>query len=162
MAKKNYDGLARQILQFVGTRENVTHVFHCITRLRFEVKDKDLVEIEKLKEMPEVIGAQWSGDQLQIIIGNTVGEVYQALCSLGGFEAMAQINENLDGRKKFSLNTLFETLSACIVPVIPAMCGSGLIKGILIALTTYGLIDTSTGLYIVLNAIGDATFYYLP
>ena len=162
MTKKNYDELARQILLFVGSKENVTHVFHCITRLRFELKDKDLVEIERLKKLPGVIGALWSGDQLQVVIGNAVSEVYKALCNLGGFETAAQVSVNLDRKRQFSLNTLFETLSACIVPVIPAMCGSGLIKGILIALTTYGLIDTSTGLYIVLNAIGDATFYYLP
>lgn len=162
MTKKNYDELARQILLFVGSKENVTHVFHCITRLRFELKDKDLVEIERLKKLPGVIGALWSGDQLQVVIGNAVSEVYKALCNLGGFETAAQVSVNLDRKRQFSLNTLFKTLSACIVPVIPAMCGSGLIKGILIALTTYGLIDTSTGLYIVLNAIGDATFYYLP
>lgn len=162
MAKKDYRELAEQILALVGSKENVTSAFHCITRLRFEVKDRDLVELDKLKALKGVIDAQWSGSQLQVIVGSSVGEVYKTLCKIAGFEETAQIHENLDQKRKFSINTLFEVLSSCIVPVIPAMCGSGLIKGILIALTTYGVIDTSTGLYIVLNAIGDATFYYLP
>ncbi len=160
MASKNYDELAVQILALIGSAENVVSAFHCITRLRFVVKDKDLVDTEGLRALKGLIGAQWSGDQLQIIVGAHVNEVYDAICAKGKFEKQAPIDENPD--KKFSVNTLFETLSACVVPVIPAMCGSGLIKGILIALTTYDLVDQSTGVYILLNAVADSTFYFLP
>ena len=90
---------------------------------------------------------------------------FRLLCEMYGLGKQPIVDENLDGetgKKKFTINTLFEVLSACIVPVIPAMCGSGIIKGVLILLTTYGLISTENGWYVVLNAVSDAPFYFLP
>lgn len=164
MAKK-YDVLVSSVVELVGGKDNIRYFTHCITRLRFKVKDKGEVDVDKLQTLPGVIGAQWSGDQLQVIIGQDVDKVYELICKKYGFAQEKAVDENLDGdlkKKKFTINTLFETLSACIVPVIPAMCGAGIIKGILILLTTYGWISTETGVYIVLNAVSDAPFYFLP
>ena len=69
MPKKNYDELAKSILELVGSSDNVSETYHCMTRLRFNLKDKGQVNIDGIKELAEVVGAQWSGDQLQIIIG---------------------------------------------------------------------------------------------
>lgn len=161
---KNYDELANSVIKLVGGAKNVSFFTHCITRLRFHVKDRALVKEDELKSVAGILGTQWSGDQFQVIIGQDVNRVYDLICKETGLVKQSAVDENLDGpeKKKFSINTIFEVLSACIVPVIPAMCGSGIIKGILIALTTYGMIDNTTGLYTVLNAISDATFYYLP
>lgn len=159
---KNYEELALKIMEYVGGEKNITLFTHCITRLRFNVVDKSKVRLEELKKLKGTIGAQWSGDQLQVIIGTNVGDVYEEILAKTNLKRQEAIDEDMGDNPKFSINTIFETLSACIVPVIPAMCGSGIIKGILIALTTYGLINTESGLYILLNAVSDATFYFLP
>lgn len=164
MAKK-YDELVDSIMELVGSKENVRFFTHCITRLRFNVKDKGAVDVKKIEALPGVIGAQWSGDQLQIIIGQDVSTVYDLICKKYGFTQEKAVEENLDGqpkKKKFSINTLFDTLSACVVPVLPALCGSGILKGVLLMLKVMGVAGTDSGLYIVLNAASDAPFYFLP
>lgn len=164
MAKK-YDELVDSIMELVGSKENVRFFTHCITRLRFNVKDKGAVDVKKIEALPGVIGAQWSGDQLQIIIGQDVSTVYDLICKKYGFTQEKAVEENLDGqpkKKKFSINTLFDTLSACVVPVLPALCGSGILKGVLLMLRLMGGIATDSALYIMLNAVSDAPFYFLP
>ena len=99
MAKKNYDELAEQIITLVGTAENVSYFTHCVTRLRFELKDHSRVNLEELQNVPGVLGTQWSGEQLQVIIGQTVSSVYEAVCKQTGLEKQAAVNEQLDDIK---------------------------------------------------------------
>ena len=110
MAKKNYDELAKSILELVGSSDNVSETYHCMTRLRFNLKDKGQVNVDGIKELAEVVGAQWSGDQLQIIIGQEVGDVYASVCKVGGFKEESAIDENLDvttEKKKFKITDIF-------------------------------------------------------
>ena len=79
MAKKNYEALADEIIEVMGGKENMTFFIHCLTRLRFNVKDKGLIDNEKLKNIKGVVGSQWQGDQFQIIIGQHVGDVLTLL-----------------------------------------------------------------------------------
>ena len=97
MANKNtdYRALAKEILANVGGKENVTNCFHCMTRLRFNLKDMDLANIDAIKKL-NVFGAQITGGQLQIIIGNYINEVYDAVCEEGGFTKHAAIDEKAD------------------------------------------------------------------
>ncbi|MCI4129553.1 PTS transporter subunit EIIC [Bacillus haynesii] len=168
MSKKaKYEELASKVLELVGGKDNITFLTHCITRLRFNVKDKSIIKIKEIESTSGIIGCQWAGEQLQIIIGATVNEVYDAICAQAGLEKPNAIDENLDGnrnsgKRKFSINGILETLSACIVPVIPAMAGAGIIRGVLILLTTHDLISTDTGVFVILNAISEAAFYFLP
>lgn len=162
---KDYTGLANKILELIGGKENVTYFTHCITRLRFNIKDKNIVNMDELKVQKGILGAQWSGEQLQIIIGTDVEDVYETIRKVGDLEKLPAINENLDGdkvKKKWSINILFEVLSACMVPVLPALCGTGVIKGILVLLTTYMNISTESGVYILLNTVADTAFYFMP
>ncbi|WP_248922299.1 PTS transporter subunit EIIC [Olsenella intestinalis] len=165
---KDYSELADQVVELVGGAENVTYFTHCITRLRFNLKDKNLAEVDALADLPGTIGALWSGDQLQVIIGPAVGNVYDTIVERSGIESRPAVEEEEadapaeDEKKGFSINNLFATLSACIVPIIPAMCGAGIIKGTLLALSSCGVLATDTGIYTVLSAISDAPFYFLP
>ena len=162
---KNYDELAKSILENVGGKDNVSETYHCMTRLRFNLKDKGQVNLEGLKQLSEVVGAQWSGDQLQIIIGQQVGEVYSAVCKVGGFKEKKSIDENLDGdteKKKFKFTDIFETMAAIMLPVIPAIAGGGMIKGIVTIMTSYLGFESSSALIQVLTMAGDCAFYFLP
>lgn len=165
MAKKNYDETAKQIMELVGGKDNVSFFTHCITRLRFQVRDRSLVKMDEIKAVKGVLGAQWSGEQFQVIIGNDVTDVYDTICRLENFEQKPAIDENLDekkGTKKFSINTLFEILSGCMVPVLPALCAAGVIKGILVLLTNYLGMSTESGIYTLLNTVSDVGFYFMP
>ena len=100
MAKKDYAGLAAKILELVGGAENVSFCEHCITRLRFNVKDKSLVRDDELNELEDTNGRLWVGEQLQVIIGTAVNSVYDEVCKQGHFTATATIDENLDKPKE--------------------------------------------------------------
>ena len=165
MAKKNYDELAKSILELVGSSDNVSETYHCMTRLRFNLKDKGQVNVDGIKELAEVVGAQWSGDQLQIIIGQEVGDVYASVCKVGGFKEESAIDENLDvttEKKKFKITDIFETMAAIMLPVIPAIAGGGMIKGIVTIMTSYMGFESSSALIQVLTMAGDCAFYFLP
>ena len=167
MSKENkYQQLIDNLMNYVGGKDNISFFTHCVTRLRFNFKDKSLVKEEEIGKLSGVIGTKWAGNQFQIIIGASVDAVYNDICDKYSLTKEESLKENLDEDKKEGSKkpfiSLFEVLSACIAPMVPAMCGSGIIKGILIALTSYNVIDTSTGAYIVLNAVADSAFYFFP
>ena len=80
---KDYGETARRLVEYAGGKENIRKAFHCMTRLRFNVKDKSLVEDRKMESLPEVVGVNWNNSQCQIIIGNEVSAVYKAVEKLG-------------------------------------------------------------------------------
>ena len=162
--KNDYGALAAAIIQAVGGKENINSCVHCVTRLRFTLKDnKKAQSTEQIGSIPGTVGCVYQGGQLQVIIGQTVADVYDEVCKQAALEVQTAIDENLDeGKKKFSVQTLFDVISSVFVPVIPAFAGAGIIKGLLTLLTNYGLMSNETGLYLVLNAIGDSVFYFLP
>lgn len=162
--KNDYGALAAAIIQAVGGKENINSCVHCVTRLRFTLKDnKKAQSTEQIGSIPGTVGCVYQGGQLQIIIGQTVADVYEEVCKQAALEVQTAIDENLDdGKKKFSVQTLFDVISSVFVPAIPAFAGAGIIKGLLTLLANYGLMSNETGLYLVLNAIGDSVFYFLP
>lgn len=163
MAKKNFDELASMILEDVGGADNISETYHCMTRLRFNLKDKSLAKNDELKSLKGVAGVQWSGDQLQVIIGQDVGEVYQAVCKIGGIKQEKSIDENLDEeKKKFKFSDIFSTMAAIMLPVVPAIAGGGMIKGIVTIMTSYLGFQSSEVIIQVLTMAGDCAFYFLP
>lgn len=170
MASKKYDELADSILGFVGGKENVSYFTHCVTRLRFNVKDKGLVKGEELESLAGVIGKQWSGDQLQIIIGQQVGDVYAAICDRSGLAREDAIDENLDinltGHRDFSprhlFDLFFDTLSAIFAPFIPAIVSCGLLQGVLYSVQTFGWISAETVEYNFFYTCANTAFYFMP
>lgn len=163
MAKnKKYDVLADEILHLVGGKENIKFLTHCMTRLRFNVKDKGLVKIDEIDQLAGVVGSRWVGDQLQIIIGQTVEDVYSLICEKAGLEKESAIDVEESKKSKFSLNTLFDAISGCITPVIPVLVGAGMIKVVVLLGELTGLLATGSNTHNILSFVGDAGFYFLP
>lgn len=166
---KNYTALAAEILSHVGGKENISFVTHCVTRLRFTVKDKNQVQAEAIDKLPSVFGSKWSNNQYQVIIGNEVNDVYEAICEAGDLKRQEGIEENLDrdlpkekrGLKDL-LGTFMETLSSIFAPFIPAIVASGLLQGILYSIQTLGLIDPASETYTFFFTCSQAAFYFLP
>lgn len=161
-AQGKYGDLIGNIMTLIGGQDNLTFHTHCITRLRFNVKDKNKVQLKNIENTRGVVGAQWSGDQLQIIIGQEVGNVYNQICDvyhLGSGQNQAQ---EPAGKKKFSINTILDAITGSITPLLPLMVAGGLIKVITILLKTFSIVPLDNPTYLILSFVGDAAFYFLP
>ncbi len=165
MAKKDYSALADAIIEKVGGKANISYLTHCATRLRLNLKDRALVNVEALQSVSGVLGTQWSGDQFQIIIGSYVSELYKDICDKAGIQAQTSIDENLDPnlkKNKFTFYSVIEIISNAVIPSLTVMIGAGMVKVILIFLDLFGLLTTDSSTYQLLFNAADAVYYFLP
>lgn len=165
---ERYNNLANGILEMIGSKDNIVFFTHCVTRLRFTLKDKGLVNDEEIKKTSGIVGMQWSGEQLQIIIGNEVDDVYKAICKVAGLKEEDSVDENLDTsiKKDHSvkgiLGSLLNTLSSILAPIIPAIVACGLLQGLLYSIQSFGWLDATTDTYTFFFTCSQAAFYFLP
>lgn len=165
MAKnKDYNELADKIVGLAGGKENISFVTHCVTRLRITVKSKDGIDLESIKKLGGVLGAQWQGDQLQIIIGQSVADAYDLVCKKNGLTGAGSVDENKgdDKKKKLSVGLVLDTLSGCITPTIPLLMAGGFLKIVVILGELLGLLTAGQPTHTVLSFAADAAFYFLP
>ena len=158
----DYESVAKKILQRVGGAENVTGLVHCMTRLRFNLKDESIVDDEAVKKTKGVMGVMKKGGQYQIIIGNDVGYVYEELNKLGKFSNQVPKKKENSTEKKNILTMLMDTISGIMTPVIPAIIGAAMIKVLLTLLPMIGVLNTSGDTYQLLTVIGDGAFFFMP
>lgn len=172
MKRKTYQEMSKQIVELVGDKENISLFTHCVTRLRFNVRDKSLVKVDTLANVDGVVGTQWSGEQFQVIIGSDVENVYKTICDGYGFGIKKSIEENLDEnltkKDKLSLKTIGSKILGYLSPVmlgiIPAMIAGSMCKVLAIILgpTVFNVISAESGLYFMLTLMNNAFFYFLP
>ncbi len=165
MAKKErYAELADRVVELLGGKDNISFFTHCVTRLRFNVKDKSIVHVSDIEKIEGVMGCQWVGDQLQIIIGQSVGDAYDLIAEKTGLARQDAVAEDLGDapKKKFSINTVFDAISGSITPLIDVLIGAGFIKIIVLLLEQFGILTQDMPTDIVLTFVGDAGFYFLP
>lgn len=156
-----YEQLAKDIIANVGGKENVSSVVHCITRLRFKLKDESKANTEVLKNMDDVVTVMKSGGQYQVVIGNHVPDVYKAVTTVGGFQGQTPVEEE-EGPKGSLLSRFIDIISSIFTPVLGVLAATGMIKGFNALFVAFGLVDSTSGTYQILNATGDALFYFLP
>lgn len=154
----NKEEQAKKIISEIGGKENITQSWHCITRLRFNVADEKKVKLENIKEIEGVLGAQFQSGQFQVIIGNKVGEVFDEISKELGQHQCTNVPEI----KKNIIDTIFDTISGIFTPILPAIVGAGLLKGVMALLIALKLISQTNSEYAVLSIIADAPFYFLP
>ncbi len=159
--KMSYKKLAQDIIKLVGGKENVNSVTHCITRLRFKLKDEEKADTESLKNHDEVVSVRQSGGQYQVVIGNHVADVYKAVTEVGGFDS-DQSQDDEEQEKGSLLNRFVEMISGIFMPILGVLAASGMIKGFNALFAALGWLDKTGGTYQILNATGDALFYFLP
>lgn len=165
MAESKYGQLADEIVGLVGGSDNIVTFAHCVTRLRFNVRDKELVDLDAVAALPGALGAQWSGDQLQVIIGQDVDDAYRLVCKRNGLgEGGTQDTTADDGGAKgrWKPAMLLDAITGCLTPLIPLLIGTGMIKVITIVLQTTGLLDPASATSTVLAFVGDSGYYFLP
>ncbi len=157
-----YEQLAKDIISNVGGKENVSNVVHCITRLRFKLKDEGKANTEVIKNMDDVVTVMKSGGQYQVVIGNHVPDVYKAVVTVGGFQGQEQVDETEEGPKGSLFSRFIDMISSIFTPVLGVLAASGMIKGFNALFVALGWLTNTSGTYQILNAAGDALFYFLP
>ena len=164
MKKRSYEILINNIGHIIGGRENIIYFTHCMTRLRFNLKDQSKVDLEKIKTLKGVLGAQWSNNQLQIVVGPDVKEVYEMICNELGIEKEKSIDKNIatDSKKKFGLSVIIEAIAGCLTPLISLMIGAGLIKVVVIVGGVIGVLTPESPTSNILTFVADSGFYFLP
>ncbi|WP_255233801.1 beta-glucoside-specific PTS transporter subunit IIABC [Bacillus altitudinis] len=153
--------LAGKIVKLIGGTENISQSWHCITRLRFNLNDESQVKVDELKTLDGVLGAQFQSGQFQVIIGAKVAEVYEEIDHLAGHSS----NDSAPVKNTSKMNPIevvFDVISGIFTPILPAIVGSGLIKGIMALFVSLGWLTETSSTYQVLQIFSNAVFYFLP
>ena len=160
----DYTDLAKDIVEHVGGKENVKSVRHCITRLRFQLKDEGKADTEYLKKRDGVVTVVQAGGQYQVVIGNHVPDVYEAVLKQGvAGVGSVDIDEGDDVANGNLFDRFVDLMSGLFQPFLGALAAAGILKGVVAILAAVGGENiTASGLYVLLNAAGDAFFQYLP
>lgn len=153
-----YQETAQAILQAVGGVDNVQSATHCVTRLRLTLKNDASVSDDRVKAIPRVMGVIRKNGQYQIILGNDVGNYYQAFSKLGQFDK----NGGADKKVGNVFETIIEYIAGSMTPLIPAMLGGGMIKVLVIVLPMLGLLKADSQTIQFLSIFGDAPYYFMP
>jgi beta-glucoside PTS system EIICBA component len=157
-----YEQLAKDILANVGGKENVSSVVHCITRLRFKLKDEGKANTDVLKNMDGIVTVMKSGGQYQVVIGNHVPDVYKDVLAVGGFQGQAPVDEKEEGPKGSLFSRFIDMISSIFTPILGVLAATGMIKGLNALFVALGWLENTSGTYQILNATGDALFNFLP
>lgn len=156
-----YESLAKEIVKNIGGKENVSSLTHCITRLRFKLKDESKANDQVIKDMDGVVTVMKSGGQYQVVIGNHVPEVYADVMPLLGMEeGSADRAEDAPSGNLF--NRAIDIISGIFQPILGIMAACGMVKGLNALFVALGWYPETCGGYLVLNAIGDGLFNFLP
>lgn len=160
MAK--YTELAQDILAHVGGKENVSSVKHCVTRLRFHLKDESKADTDYLQKRDGVVTVVKAGGQYQVVIGNHVPDVYDEVLKVGGLADGGSLDIDEGDEKKGSLFDRFiDVISSLFQPFLGPLAAAGILKGITALLAATGM-EATNGIYVVMNTLGDGLFQYLP
>ena len=156
----NVKETATAIVELIGGKENIAHLEHCSTRLRFTLKDNSLVQKDALEKVDGVIGVR-QNVQCQVIIGNDVVEVYDEVMNVLGHELTADGGSEAKQKQSWGA-VLLDFIISIFQPLIPAVAGGGVLKSLLLLASVTGLMDNTSQTYQILNLIGGAPLYFLP
>lgn len=171
MAKINYEELAARIMEHIGGAENVKTVTHCVTRLRFYLKDRTAADDEALKKLPGVLGVVYGNSQYQIILGEHLFVTFDCIVKNYPVETEAVIDENLDkdlvadGREKkasFYFEKAITFMGQALTPFITVVYGAGMLR-VVLSLVSYFVPEvTGSTTYQLFNFMSQTPFYFMP
>ncbi len=151
--------IVEQIIKDVGGAGNINNAWHCMTRLRFDLKDAQKVDYAALEKTPKVVGTKYQSNQLQVVIGTDVGDYYGPLAKKLGLDDNSQ---QPSAEKKGAVSLFMDTVSGVFGPIVPAIAGAGMIKGLMAGLVALNVISNQTDTYLVIDMIASGVFTFLP
>ncbi len=162
---KDKRAVVEQIIDLVGGAGNIHNIWHCMTRLRFDLKDLELIQEEEIQKIPGVMGTQFTKKQFQIVLGTTVNQYYEIACEILGISANAGAADS-DGEgaaeKKDFVTWFMDMVSGVFGPIVPAIAGAGMIKGLISGLSALGIISNATDTYLIIDMLASGVFTFLP
>ncbi|PHM71137.1 PTS system, beta-glucoside-specific IIABC component [Xenorhabdus kozodoii] len=158
----NYQILSQDIIAGVGGKGNIASLVHCATRLRFKLKDRTLADIEQLKSHPNIITVVESGGQFQVVIGQQVKEVYQAIQQISTPPDEPPPMTNPTGKRDNVFNHFIDIISGIFTPFLGVMAASGILKGLLAVAIAFHWLTPASGTYRIWYAASDSLFYFFP
>lgn len=157
----DYKQSAQQIIAGVGGKENIAKLIHCSTRLRFSLVDFDQADLDALKHIDGVLGAVIASGQCQVIIGNDVVEMYEAINQELG-DSVASTSSQTGMPKQKWYQVALDYLIAIFQLLVPAIAGGGVLKSLVMLVNLFGWLPANDPLSQVLNFVGSAPLYFLP
>ncbi|QDH22719.1 beta-glucoside-specific PTS transporter subunit IIABC [Saccharibacillus brassicae] len=155
--------IAKKVIEGVGGENNVSSVFHCATRLRFKLKDTSKADKEGLSQTPGVVTVVESGGQFQVVIGNNVPEVFKSMMEQSNLKDAESAEGSESTEEKGSLlNRAVDMISSIFSPLLGALAGAGVLKGLVALFLVLEWITPESGTYLILNAASDSVFTFLP
>lgn len=151
--------VAKEIVKDVGGAENVNNAWHCMTRLRFDLRDEKKVDYQALEKIPQVVGTKYQSDQLQVVIGTDVADYFAPVAKELGLDENSQQET---GEKKGFVSLFMDTVSGVFGPIVPAIAGAGMIKGLMSGLVALNVISNQTDTYLIIDMIASGVFTFLP
>lgn len=151
-----FNSLAKFIIKNVGGEKNIDGLMHCMTRLRFVLKDEHKADTEALKNHDEILSVVNGNGQYQVVIGTHVKEVYNAILEI------TSLDSNNDDKSEKHTASFLDMLAKIFSPVLGILGATGMVKGILVLLTTIGFLSKDSGTYQLLYVVSDSVIYYLP
>lgn len=157
----DYNKTAAAILDKIGGKENVSSVTHCVTRLRFNLKDDKKADTDAIKNTKGVVGVVNKGGQYQVIIGNEVSDVYKQLVKVGNFNEESN-NDTKEADDRGTVSKVLDIIAGMFTPIIPVLAGAGMLKAIVAIAIALNWFTPESQVYKILSFMGDAGFYFLP
>ena len=158
-----YDDLAAQIVELAGGKSNVKSVAHCITRVRFKLKDDSKANDEAISQLPNVIKVMHANGQYQVVVGNIVEDVYDAVLKAGGFSDGGAVDaDDDDAAPKGVTDVIIDLISGIFQPMLGTFSAAGIMKGLLALATFLVPSFANDGAYTLLYTVADGMFYFLP
>lgn len=153
------------IIELTGGAENIINIWHCMTRLRFDLKDLSLIREDEIQKLPGVMGTQFTKKQFQVILGTTVNQSYEIACRLLGIQGDGQGAQQASGEaveRKDPVTWFMDMVSGVFGPIVPAIAGAGMIKGLISGLAALGIISNTTDTYLLIDILASGVFTFLP
>lgn len=158
-----YKKMCEQIIRAVGDESNISSVVHCSTRLRFVLKDESKANDSEAENIDGVLQVVKKGGQYQLVIGNTVEDVYDDLMQLLHLDnSNTDSTDNKSKKKGNIFDTIISVITGSIAPAIPLLAGAGMGKVLLLILTITGCLSDESQTYQMLNLIFDTGYYFMP
>lgn len=158
---KNYTNMAEQIIKNVGGVDNVLQLTHCVTRLRFQLKDYNIANRDIIKDIDGVLSIVEGNNQFQIVVGDEVEYIYDAINKKYRINDFSSNQHSKNSSKNIVINIL-NKLTVIFNPIVTALAGAGMLKALLVILSTYNFLATTDSTYKILSAAGNSVFYFLP
>lgn len=159
---RKYETLVKTVINNVGGKKNILNASHCLTRIRLNLKDFDLIHEDNILACDKVLTAQRSGGEYQVVVGTIVTDIYEEFARQLGNNHNDHVEEAQVHEKGHYLSRAIKTLTKCMSPFLSIMAAAGLLRGVLVLVDAIGLLSSSSLEYQLIQSVASIVLMFLP